>query len=483
MDSARHSYRNQISQLGWLCGIVLLVRTCSGLAGWQSLQEDPDAYAQLAVSLADDGVLGFAGNGSVRPSAFRPPLYPWLLSWMVSDSKLLPAGVFVMHLGMALAIAILAYSIARKLGLRWPWCAGLLVTVDPVLIRAGQQVMTELLATFLAALAWWLWLTVLPKKSAGESKYPTTQQVVSKFGALLGLGLVLGLSSLARPAAVPWAVVCIVSMWWLGYISRKHKLINLFVVTCGVLVCLLPWTLRNLTALGRPIWATTHGGYTLLLANNPSLYQHFSQHGPSRAWNAESFHNAWANRGIVDREALLQRNYWLNGSTQRETGVIQSDINNAVAGTNSDRVLFSLGELADDRLAYELALQTICTDPSTFVLSCCYRLSWLWACWPHGAGYLATRVIGLWYGTVFLLATKGFLELLYRAVSSHECDLNHRKATLSKWLPGLALIVVLSGMHCVFWSNMRMRAPAMTCVYLLALIPVAKRISMRDDVA
>ena len=40
----------------------------------------------------------------------------------------------------------------------------------------------------------------------------------------------------------------------------------------GVLLVLSPWAIRNQLQFGRPIVTTTHGGYTLLLANNPEFY-------------------------------------------------------------------------------------------------------------------------------------------------------------------------------------------------------------------
>jgi hypothetical protein len=236
--------------------------------------------------------------------------------------------------------------------------------------------------------------------------------------------------------------------------------------------------LRNMAELGRPIWATTHGGYTLFLANNPSLYQHFTHNGPSRDWNAEPFHEAWANRGKVGREALMDQAYWLTPASDhgKSTGVAGG------AKTREEitqvRSVHSLGELADDSLAYELAIQTIKTDPRTFAVSCFYRLSWLWAWWPSGTGKLSILAIGSWYGAIFALALRGLFELFIgkgSAATYH--GIGSRMTTLGHWFPGIALILVLSAVHCVYWSNMRMRAPAMPGVYILALVPLARRIS------
>ena len=43
---------------------------------------------------------------------------------------------------------------------------------------------------------------------------------------------------------------------------------------------------RQLSAVGRPIVTTTHGGYTLLLANNPYFYQHLRREPWGSVWDA-----------------------------------------------------------------------------------------------------------------------------------------------------------------------------------------------------
>ena len=39
-----------------------------------------------------------------------------------------------------------------------------------------------------------------------------------------------------------------------------------------LVLVLSPWMIRNLLVFGEPVWTTTHGGYTLALANNPVYY-------------------------------------------------------------------------------------------------------------------------------------------------------------------------------------------------------------------
>jgi 4-amino-4-deoxy-L-arabinose transferase-like glycosyltransferase len=446
--------RDRFKQLAWLICVVALVRAGTGWLAWQSLAEDPDSYAQLAVSLAEQSTLGFPDDaGRIRPSAYRPPLYPWMLSWLVSDSAVLPWGVFLLQLLLSLILALAVYSVAARLELRWAWIAGVLVTIDPLLTRASQQVMTELLATTLLMVAWWLWLLVWPVQQLTCSR--STARSAMQWLAVALLGIVFGLSILARPTAAPWWALCSAAMVWSGCQCWKRRLVDILLVSCGVIACLAPWTLRNLAEFGKPIWATTHGGYTLLLANNPSLYQHFRNNGPSRDWDAAAFHRAWANRGTVAQTALLDPAYWLS-STEVQT--------------TSGFKVSPLGELADDELAYRVALHTIREDRATFMLGCVYRLGWLWACWPNQLGVTQTWLIGGWYAGFLILSLWGMYRLFFKRQGRLACWQG-----IGSWIPGLAIILVLCLVHSLFWSNMRMRCPAMPGIYLLALAAIQPR--------
>ena len=63
-----------------------------------------------------------------------------------------------------------------------------------------------------------------------------------------------------------------------------------------MLIVLSPWAIRNQVQFGRPIVTTTHGGYTLLLANNPEFY-HWLRSGPwGSVWRADQFNADWNRR-------------------------------------------------------------------------------------------------------------------------------------------------------------------------------------------
>ncbi len=73
----------------WACPVLifLIVRGGFILTHNESLNDDPDAYRVIAETLARTGVFGLPeSDGEARPTAFRPPLYPWMLSWLVDGT-------------------------------------------------------------------------------------------------------------------------------------------------------------------------------------------------------------------------------------------------------------------------------------------------------------------------------------------------------------------------------------------------------------
>ena len=106
-----------------ICVLVFsaLVASVAIVLSTKSLQQDPDAYAQLAVTLAETGTLGVKdADAVVHPTAYRPPLYPWLLSWFVSNGKLSLLVVALLHIAMLSALSVTVFDIARRVQIDWP---------------------------------------------------------------------------------------------------------------------------------------------------------------------------------------------------------------------------------------------------------------------------------------------------------------------------------------------------------------------------
>ncbi len=95
----------------------------------------------------------------------------------------------------------------------------------------------------------------------------------------------------------------------------------------------------------------------------------------------------------------------------------------------------SLGELEQDRLAYRAAMNTILRMPAVFIVSCIYRVGWLWALWPYDGSFgIVETLIAVWYAMMLMMAYVGLRQLL-------------RRGMLRNWLLGLLLILSLTAIH------------------------------------
>jgi hypothetical protein len=359
--------------------------------------EDPDNYLRLARGLAQGD--GFAWDG--RPTAYRPPLYPLVLAPLVAVcGRGAKVGWVIagLHAALGAATVGLTAAAARRWGLgpRPVLVAALVVALDPVLVSQSRMVMTEtltamLLAASLAALA-------LPGPR----------------GAALG-GLALGLSSLCRPSTLPTAGLVTAAAMLTGPGSYAQRLGRGMILALTTIAVLAPWAVRNALVLGEPVWTTTHGGYTLALANNPIYYAEVLD-GP---------------RGSV----------W-TGTNQKRWF---DSIGPTVAG---------LSEPAADRRLRDGALELLRRRPRDFARATAARLVRFWSIVP------AETVYPGWLRVLVALWTIPLWAALIDGLA--------RRPTW-QWprITAPLSLVALSVVHAVYWTDMRMRAPLVPAIALI----------------
>ncbi len=398
----------------WLLGLIVLtlvVRTGVLLLMPDALVADPDGYRYLAENLLAHGTFG----RELLPTAYRPPLYPLALVPCVAMG---PAAIGALHVLLGLATVLLVFRLGQRLELGpYALVAAALVACDPILLAQSTQVMTETLAVFLVVAT----LNCL----AAACERPTASRIALA-------GAVSAAAGLCRPGLLLWAVAAAILLPM--FVERPKRLGVFAAFTVAAAVVLAPWVVRNQIQFGRPILATTHGGYTLLLGNNPWFYEYLRSGASGSVWDADELHRS---RTVAD------------------------------------------DELRADREAHAEASRNIRREPGMFCRACLVRIGRLWQPVPHrlaaaesSSRRFARYAVGLWYLIEFCLAVVGAWAVW---------TARGRNASAGRtWVWGLLLVVCLTAVHAFYWTNMRMRAPLVSVVALAAAAGLARIASTRS---
>lgn len=409
--------------------LTLLVRGGVLAARFSALRADPDGYRMLAEHLTNDGVFGRPDSahldGPIYPSAYRPPLYPLTLAPLVIDGRLSLGLVAALHLAWGMATVAVTVFWGQRLGMGWrAFAAGALVACDPLLVNQSTLVMTETLAALLAVAL----LTVLDQLRRRGS-----------VGVAALAGGVLGLAALCRPTFLPFVTVVVVLGFAgaLGGHSLPQRARRVVVVTLVAACVIGPWALRNHAHFGRFIATTTHGGYTLLLGNNPGFYEYLRANRWGETWAPESIR------------------VMLDGCQHAPDGESSSLV--VVTQTRHPG-----DELAEDEELNACAWRHMRHDPWGAVRASLYRVGQLWSPLAHRQSpheSLGQKLLRWGAAGWYVVVEGAALVFLLRS---------WRRVLRGPWLAGLLLCLLFTSVHALYWSNLRMRAPLMPLVALLA---------------
>ena len=402
--SVKTSAREHRPKTSWLVAAVLLaivIRVGLIATNPDQLLDDRDAYLALSTEIVEGRGLVSTGDG--KPTAFRPPLVPVVLAFLrcLLDDRW---SVLVLNLSATVIVVVCVVSIARQTGVRRPETAGILVAFDPTLTAYSALPMTEVPSAALLAM---LFAIRFCRKSSSTSQ--------------LLCGITSGLLLLCRPSFWP-AIVMLCLLWSRGQstgetgpVPVRRMVGSAATMIAGLLLLIVPWTVRNLIQLDAAIFTTTHGGYTLHLGNNANFYANVAARNWHTVWPEREF-RAWETE---NRQELI-------ASGDEET------------------------EVSEDRWHYDTACSWIESHPGEFIQCCCVRVCRFWALRPLKLPasldhLMITSAISLWY-------------LLILAGGLAGCWIARRRC--SQLVISVAIVAFsLTAVHTVYWSNMRFRAP------------------------
>ena len=283
------------------------------------------------------------------------------------------------------------------MGSRRAFLAALIVAVDPVLVWQSRFVMTETLTAFLLIAAF------------------AALTLPGWRGAALG-GCLFGLGGLSRPSMLAGAVLAILAALFAAPGTRRERLIRGVAMALAMAATLAPWAARNALIFGVPVWTTTHGGYTLALANNEVYYRDVLNGSPGAVWTGDD-----------------QWRWW-------------DSVNRATAG---------MPEPEADRFLRNTVWKLALDQPGTFLRACLSRLARFWSLAPATAVYSPTVRWGtaLWTVPLWIALVLGLF-----------------RRQLWQW-PQVAAplcVIGLTLVHALYWTDLRMRAPIVPAIALIA---------------
>jgi len=371
--------------------VYVLVRAPDGIHG-----PDAELYDRIAWRLITEGRYIAEDHLGGMSLATRPALFPVVLGglYAIFGHAFLAPKMF--HCVLGALTCGLTYSLGREaFDRRAGIFAGVGAAIFPQLIYYCGTITTETFHIFLLTCAMLLLLM-------GSRRNV-------RVTAWLAGGAVLGLAVLARSAML--GLLPVLGVWLLVVTQSKRAAIARFLlVAVGTAAVMSPWIIRNYAALGRFVPATTEGGYTFWLTNNP-----------------------------------------------RATGGGKCYLPEDVTPFKG------LDEVEADRLFYRMGFDFIRSHPGRAAQLFVAKFGRLWRLWPHAdepaVGVTNAIIGGVSFVPVLLLAVIGAAMSWAR----------RRDLLLFYCLIGYTTVV-----YCVYMAVTRYRAPLMPVLLVLAGFAAAR---------
>ncbi len=255
------------TSLFWMVTIALLLRL-----GWivightYRFKSTDDNFSfgwemgRIGASLASGHSFSSPFGPATGPTAWEPPLYPYLIAGVFRVFGIYSKASAVVLLSLNSLFSALTcvpvFLIARRIfsekaavGSAWAWAL-----LPNVMFWCTRAVWETCLAALLLALIFWLALTLEDR----DGWLPWLQ-----FGLLWGITALSSTSLLSfLPAAGLWA-------WYRRAKRGKRSLAGVVLATVVFFACITPWLVRNYGTFGKFIFIRDNFGAELRLGNGP----------------------------------------------------------------------------------------------------------------------------------------------------------------------------------------------------------------------
>jgi 4-amino-4-deoxy-L-arabinose transferase-like glycosyltransferase len=246
-------------------------------------------------------------NATTGPTAWEPPLYPFLIAGVFKLFGVYTHASAIVLLGLnsffSALTCIPVFLIARrcfgeKLAV---WTGWLWALMPPVMYWCTRWVWETSLAALLLALIFWLTLDLEER----DGLKPWLE-----FGLLWGIAGLTNTSLLAfLPASGLWA-------WYRRWKRGKRSLAGIVLASLALAFCIAPWLARNSHTFGRLMFLRSNFGAELRIGNGPWAdgtwreYLHPTQNVVEMRRYREMGEIAYVAERQREAMAFIREDYW-----------------------------------------------------------------------------------------------------------------------------------------------------------------------------
>jgi 4-amino-4-deoxy-L-arabinose transferase-like glycosyltransferase len=229
--------------------LAVALRLAFSLGYWvgKPFTHDEQEYLTLSGNLAAGRGLVYDNDG--REHFGRAPGYAVFLAGVRTIQDSLEAVKVAQSLLGGLGVAVMAVLAGRAAGPRAAGAAALIGAVYPPLVWMPAYILSETLYSFLTLCATVLLWRAFDRPGA--------------YGRFLAAGLVIGITALVRPAALPFLGLAAFTL------ALRQHLVPAGVLVLGAAVMVAPWALWKSRESGRVILIASEGGITFWTGNHP----------------------------------------------------------------------------------------------------------------------------------------------------------------------------------------------------------------------
>jgi hypothetical protein len=275
------------------------------------LHPDPGEVVAIAMSLATKGQFADAYGLNTGPTAHASPIYPLLLSVVFRIFGTGQAGAIAQEiLGCTIGSTVWALMPLVSKVCRIDRAVGVSAGLGGALLPINR--LPETKGASETALAGLMCVLIFVVYIRCWRNHAFSTKSALSLGAVGGLAILV---SASLGAIVFGLLILVLSVSGRGL--GRQRLLFPATVTLTIFIVLVPWALRNYSALGTPIWTRSNFGLELNVANNDQADPNWSDNGVAMARyhprTNSSERNDLMARGEVNynREKRNQALHWI----------------------------------------------------------------------------------------------------------------------------------------------------------------------------